>query len=83
MIASLEKDKEDAERAVAQAQQAQREAEDAKPQIEQARVAKTVQSDVKHQGSAILAYTALAGLVILLAIGVSARRRRAVSARPT
>jgi hypothetical protein len=83
MIASLEKDKEDAERAVAQAQQAQREAEDAKPQIEQARDAKTVQPDVKHQGSAVLAYTALAGLVIVLAIGVSARRRRAVSARPT
>jgi hypothetical protein len=79
-IANLEKDKEGAERAAAQAQQARRDAESAKLQIEEARV--VGQADVKHHGSAILAYTTLAALIVLLAIGVSARRRRAVGVRP-
>ena len=82
-IARLEKDKEDVERDAAQAQQARRDAESAKLQIEEARVAKTIQPDAKNHGLAILAYTTLAGLVILLPIGISVRRRRAVGARPT
>jgi hypothetical protein len=79
-IAELETAKDQAERALQQAQQARADAENDKDQAERASIAERKNSDAKNYSLKILAYAAAAGLVAVLAVNALVfliRRKRA------